>query len=118
MNRAIRLQERFLTIQQTLAELYGKEKAFAAASAGWLMALQYAALQSMKRIQREVEAEEGPCFVFASGSLIDSLDAEHEAMLRGFHAEICKHLNVDPAEAVKLSEAFEQVVDDICKQKG
>lgn len=119
MGRAERLQERFKLIQQTLKDLHGKDLAFAAASAAWLQAIQYATEQSMKRIKNEVEAEDGPVYLQGGfDNLIIQLDAEHEALLRSFHKELCSHLEVDPEQALELSKAFTQVVRDICLQGG
>ena len=117
MNRADRLNERFKLIQTTIAELYGADVAFAAASAAWLMAVQYGAKQSMKRLVKHIEEEEG-CPVYGAEGLIDSLDAEHELMLRGFHKELCAHLGISPAIAERHAKAFKQVVEDICNQGG
>lgn len=110
MNRADRLNARFKLIQQSIAELHGGDLAFAAASAGWLMAIQYGAKQSMERVAGIDED--------VLGFLITELDTEHESMLRGYHEELCSFLNVDPARALELSKSFEQVVQDICFQGG
>lgn len=116
MGRADRLNDRFKLIQQSLEELHGREVAFAAASAAWLMAIQHGAKSSMKRLIDHVEAEEGP--TFGARELADSLDIEHELMLRGFHKELCSFLGVPPADAERLARSFSQVIDDICNQGG
>ena len=115
MTKAERLQQRFRLIEESVAEVYGKPLAFAASTAAWLMAVQYATDRSMKRLNgfnldavSKAAAEEDRLL----------LDAEHEAMLRGFHREICAYLKVDPEQALEVSKAFEQVVRDICLQGG
>lgn len=106
--RAERLDARFRIIQQTLKELYGEDEAFAAACAGWLIAIEQAVMISMIRILKEPD----------NPQLIKDLDAEHEIMLRGFHREICIKLGVDPSRALELSKHFEEVVHDILNQRG
>lgn len=123
MNRGDRLQHRFDLIQKTLAELHGRELAFAASSAAHLRAIQYGAEASMKAIG-DWATQDGSRKGFNSSareysdSMIARYDAEHQAMLQGFHERLCAHLGVDPARALELSKAFEQVVRDICLQGG
>lgn len=101
-------------IRKTLSELHGPRLAFAAASAAWFMAIQYATEQSMKRVAKwRIASAPHSC-----DDLIAELDAEHEALLRGYHSELCAQLEVDPEEALELSKAFTQVVRDICLQGG
>ena len=116
MGRAKRLGERFKLIQQTLTELKGDRLAFAAASAAWLRAIQYAQSQALKNVQ-QFSGLDAVAFA-AAGEAIQGLDAEQEAMLRGFHLELCRYLKVDPVHVLRLSKHFEQVVQDICFQGG
>lgn len=115
MSRPERLDARFKLIQETMTELYGKDLAFAGATAAWLMALQHMALSSMKAVQRFNLDGVGQA---AAVEEMEKLDAIHEATFRGFHKQICEHLGVDPVRALELSKAFEQVVRDICFQGG
>lgn len=116
MNRGDRLNERFKLIQQSLFELYGAEAAFGAASAAWLMAIQYAAKQSILRLEKEYSQMFGK--LGYSDALIDELEGELELLLRSFHKELCQHLGVSPAIAERHAKAFKQVVEDICNQGG
>lgn len=115
MTRGDRLQQRFDIIEQTLRELHGKEEAFCAALAAHLRAVQYGAEQSMKQVR--IYVTDGVAKVAATEE-IERLDKEHQAMLQGVHERTCKFLGVDPARALELSKAFEQVVRDICLQGG
>lgn len=49
---------------------------------------------------------------------IIELDAEHEGVLKGFHRELCIHLKIDVEDALELSRQFDQVIKDICLQRG
>ena len=111
MSRAERLSERFDTIKATLTELYGRERAFGAASAAWLMAIQYLSKQALLRLERELGARRRP-------DVVGVLENEMEAILQSFHAEICEHLGIDQADAWRLTKAFKQVIDDVCHQGG
>ena len=116
-SRADRLNDRFKLIQQALEELHGREIAFAAASAAWLMAIQYGAKSSMARIVQDPMSDARIAKEYFD-ELLSSLDAEHELMLRGFHRELCSFLGVRPADAEKHAKSFKQVIDDICNQGG
>lgn len=116
MTRAERLNERFRLIQTTLEELHGKPLAFAAAAAAWLRAIQHGQKQALLEVRKFTSLDS--VAYAAAKEEVDRLEAESEVMLRGFHQELCSHLNVDPAEAIKVSKAFEQVVRDICFQGG
>lgn len=123
MTRAERLNDRFRLIQKALEKTVGRDKMFAAAAAGWLMAIQYGAEQSMKQIGNWATADNSSKGFNSTSrdhanEMIQKLDAEHEAMLRKFHEELCFHLNVDPVEALELSKHFGQIVHDICFQGG
>lgn len=117
MSRAERLNTRFKTIQRTLEELYGRERAFGAASAAWFMAIQYLHKQSLLRILRErTGGEIDPQDTIRSA--VTQLENEMQTMLQGFHAELCEHLKVDQADAWHLAKSFKQVIDDVCHQGG
>ena len=113
-SRANRLSERFNTIRQTLKELHGDKVAFGAASAAWLSAIQYATRQALLRVAKE--AHEDPDV--SSIRLIAEMELEIEAMLQGFHKELCKSLEITQAECIPLAQSFQQVIEDICNQKG
>ena len=116
MSRSERLHARFVLIQQSIAELHGEDLAFAAASAAWLQAIQYGARQSMEKIRDFTGLD--PVAHAAAGERIPLLNIEHEVMLSGYHRELCRFLDVDPVQALRLSKSFEQVTRDICLQGG
>lgn len=109
-SRAERLQERFNVIKLAVGELHGRDAAFAAASVGWLRAMQYAIDQALGKVARATPD--------ARAQVKDQVSDEIELMLRGFHAEICSHLGVQEQEALDLGKSFEEVVKDICYQRG
>lgn len=112
MTRAESFNERFKTIQRTLEELYGRERAFGAATAAWLMAIQYMARQSLRKLERKFGDDASVAGTW--NPTIEALDEEMEGILQSFHAEICEHLSVNQAAAWKLARAFKEVIDDVC----
>lgn len=115
-SRTERLIERFDTIQTVLKELHGDKLAFGAASAAWLSAIQYAVRQSLLQVARESNPrgyEETHII-----RKVAEMELEMEALLQGFHREICKELGTSQPKSVDLAKAFEVVVQDICSEKG
>lgn len=112
--RTRRLSLRFEAIQVGLSIVYGKDAAFAAASAAWLQAIQFAFKEGMEKIALDCEAS-------ARGDIqreITRIDLEMEQQMQAFHKEICEHLNVNREQAIDLYLHFHEVVKDICNQKG
>lgn len=90
---------RFELIKQSLSEVAGKNLAFGAASAAWLMCIQRVLDDMLSRL--------------TTGRMLRerrALEEEIEVMLRSFHGEICKELEIDPEEAIKLSDHFREVM--------
>jgi hypothetical protein len=85
--------------------------AFAAASVGWLEAIEYTVLQALRRMEGHTEdldlSEE-----------ISMLHQEIKALLQSFHKEMCEHIAINQTEAIEASSAFKEVVSDICNQRG
>lgn len=117
MTRAERLNQRFRTLQQTLTELHGKEKSFGAASAAWLMAIQYMHRQALNKVAAG-SSDAGYGGEPENPKLLDGLEGEMEAVLQSFHAELCEHLGLDQEESWRLARAFSEVIHDICHQGG
>jgi len=113
MTRAEQISARFELIQQAIKELHGAPVAFAAASAGWLMVIQYAVRVMLVRFEQHVESRTDIDFGAAT-KLRLGMEAELESILKGFHAELCDHLGVTPEAAIELARNFKEVVDDIC----
>lgn len=117
MTRAERLNERFKTIQATLTELYGRERSFGAASAAWLMALQYMHKQSLLSVaQQSQNWDTWP--VVEQCKFVAELEEEMQNMLQSFHAELCEHLGIKQLDVFDLARSFKQVIDDVCHQGG
>lgn len=114
--RAERLNFRFRLIQQTLHELHGRELAFGAATAAWLMALEYTHRQALLRLCRELADDAGT--YTGPPEVAHMLGDEMNALLQSFHKELCEHLGVDQAESWQLAKAFKEVIHDICHQGG
>lgn len=114
MSRADRLNFRFKTIQATLTDLYGRERAFAAATAAWLMAVQYMHKQALIAVFNHFVGGNGP----VKSEKIEALEKEMETILQSFHAELCEHLGIDQEDAWALARAFKEVINDVCHQGG
>ena len=103
-SRAERISARFKLIRGALEHLYGRELAFAASSAAWLMGIEEGIGEGVERV--------------ASGENAKLLEAEIRLMLQGYHEELCIYLQVDLEKSLDLSKSFQQVIYDILEGKG
>ena len=110
-DRSIRLAERFSTIKTTLTELCGDNLAFAISSVAYLEAIEYSVLQALRRVEMEADPE-------ARKGLRSLMHQEIKVTLQSYHREICEHLGVDQVVAIERSNAFKEIIDDICNQRG
>lgn len=104
--RAKELQERFDAIETALAEVAGKDMAWAAASGAWLQVIQHA-----MKVQLEILTEHP---AHAMARLPEFLE-ENQQILQGFHQQLCKHASIDPKDALRMVNNFKEVMRDIVK---
>ena len=107
-DRTKQLQERFKLIESAIGEKYGENTAFAAASAAWLQGIQYAALQALTKVKRGAGGD--------VDRLIRDLEDELEAMLMSYHDDLCKFLEVEQDQIIKMATSFREVLHDIFEQ--
>lgn len=113
MSKVDDLNRRFLLLEQALSELYGPDKAFAAALAASLQLVQNTMnLSGTRYIQFILDDEVSRAAARDYKAIVNK---QIELVLKKIHSDVCDHLGVDPAEAVQKSEAFEQVMFDILK---
>lgn len=115
-DRAVRLEGRFRTLQQTIEELTDRDTAYAVAAAAWLQGIEYATLQAFRRLDNEVGA--GLQSKEHAEALISKLHLEIKTLLMSFHRELCLHLGRDQDAIIQRCASFREVIDDICKQRG
>ena len=92
----------------------GRDMAFAAASVGWLEAIQYTVLQSLRRVQKDCLGDDPADW----DTIVPEMNEEVKTLLQSFHKELCEHIAINQIEAIEASGAFKEVVDDICNQRG
>ena len=111
--RTLRLQQRFKLILESVSFSVGKDMAFAAGAASWLMAIEHAIHASMEILAEGRNYDEG-----LDHPRLDEFKQEARQLLMSFHQEICIHLGVSRDEAVKLSHHWDQLLKDIYEEKG
>lgn len=104
-SRAQRLTDRFDAIQGALELTIGREKAFAVALGAHARLIDTILLMYFHGV------EDGKISV-------EEAHAEIHWMLLSMHSDVCEFLNVDQTEVIHLFRHFEEIINDILKEKG
>ncbi len=104
--RAKRLSARFSAIQQGIAQIHGQDRAFVTSIAAWLQIIQYAMKETVLKAVQNPDTDTA------------NFEKEIQEMLQSIHEELCEYLDVSPEEALDLSVHFNEIIQDICQDKG
>lgn len=104
------LQRRFRVISEGVAHVHGKDLAFSAACAAWLMAIERVIGHHLEQV-RDANADS------VREEVVVESKAEVREILMSFHKEICDHFGIDRLEAAKLSHHWDQLLSDLFKGK-